>query len=1143
MTITADARSSASTAAGPPASSRRSDDATHTDVVSPYGTAPSAPGAPHGGAQTADSRGSEPGAARTSSHTTSSAHRRLPPAPVRARVVAGVIDLVIGSLLVGGLTAVIWRVGGRPVLTSGLIAFGLVVGARWLTIAATGWSLGGRLLRIRMLGARHQTPSPLGSFLHADLILAVSITTLGLGTIALMRTAAADPEGRGWHDKLSGMALLSARRTKRPARPVSSATEPQGHPATEPDSSSPRADAGAEAPEASSAQDIGEAWDAARRASLSSSESSSGGQSTTSQEPAAAPSSPATEAPDESAARTQHSERAERKAEKKAGKAARGKKARKRGPRPGSTRARSGQEAAQEAQQATTAGAQSAAEAGATESSGRSAHPTTSDPVSSSIRRPRPARPGRPARHAGRALSTGSSSGYASTASETSAEEQALSTAAAATTATSQSAAKATKAATVSSSASAKSAASAGPAIVETDAQAVAVASATPMDPQASAAMAAARAESRPAVEKSLRPPTGPVDEDAVATAPEALEDTEAATSPTQEDTEPAPATPTEAMEPTADDTAPEASSEPISSAPAEEAEEPAEDAQEAADEHAEDPVEEPVDEPAADVEEPVEEPAADVEEPSNEPSEADVEEPQATASSSSDDAASQQPSPMDTETATLDVVEDAPSQPTDDTDSRGDEAEKPSTHAPPSSEHPADQQQSEATTPSAESSKTADDSEASQSSTSHDATSTPQVPRSQATEPVTSQAMEPRHAHAQRWRIQPGHTGKKASGSSAAPPEDQRESVSQPGVPRRESLFTTERQRFAAGAGPVPEVAHTFDTSSILPSGDRNTQALIDSVPWSSVPTSVDAATVDSLPEGVVVSDDGLPQQPTTVSAPAQHASPMDLTNPATVPGGVPAASEGTAHPTVRSHRSHARTSAGSATSAAVPEETPSRRPHASHRFAGPGIPSPTDGRAVPSESRSDARAADAGTVRHERSASVQAPEQSRTGVSRRSAGSVPEAAAPVSSPAAGVSRSPLTPVPDASAQTATPSLPSASSAAPALSVRLVPLLGGNPILIHEPTVVGRDPDNISAYPGAERVALDDPTRSVSKTHAAIFPLLDGVWVTDLHSTNGTRVEYRDGRTVEAVPDKALSALEGSTIFFGRIAFKVEVV
>ena len=1083
MTITADARSSASTAAGPPTSSPVSVGAPHTDVVSPYGTALSAPDDPHGDG----SRGSEPDAARPVAHTPSSAHRRLPPAPVRARIVAGVIDLVIGSLLVGGLTTVIWQVGGRPVLTSGLIAFGLVVGARWLAIAATGWSLGGRLLRIRMLGARNQTPSPLGSFLHADLILAVSITTLGLGTIALMRTAAADSEGRGWHDKLSGMALLSAHRTRRPA-PSSAASERR--PVTEPASSGPRIDAGADTPEESTSRDIGEAWDAARRASLSSSDE----QGATSREPASEPSTQATEVPDESASRARPSERAERKAEKKAGKAARGKKARKRGPRPGSTRARSGQEAAQETRQATAAGAQSAAEAGITESSGRSAHPTTSDPVSSSIRRPRPARPGRPARHAGRALNTGSSSGYASAVSETSAEEQAVSTSAATTTAAPHTAAKATKAATVSSSASAKSAASAGPAIVETDAEAVAVASATPMDPQASAAMAAARAESRPAVEEASRPSAGPADEDAVATAPKAPK---GATSPAQEDADTAPDNLTEATEPAAHDAAPEASSEPTSPTSTEE------------------------------------------------PAEAGVEEPSAAASSSSDNAASQQPSPMDTETATLDVVEDAPSQSTDDADSQDDEAEKPSTHAPPSSQHPVDQQQSEATTPSAESSKTAADSEASQSSTSHDATSTPQVPRSKATKPVTSQTMEPRHAHAQRWRIQPGHTGKKSSGSSAAPAEDQRESVSQPGVPRRESLFTTERQRFAAGAGPVPEVAHTFDTSSILPSGDRNTQALIDSVPWSSVPTSVDAATVDSLPEGVIVTDDDSSRKPEEAEVSSPRAAQMDLTNPSTVPGGVPASSEGQAHPTVRSHRSHAQAPVSSgSTSATATEETPSRRPHTTHRFHGPGIPAP-------------AEEAEAPASRRERRDAAQAPAGSRTSsaasTSRRSgartgdrtagvAGSLTNAAAPTSAPAA-ASHPTAASVPAVSAQAATPSLPSASSASPALSVRLVPLLGGNPILIHEPTVVGRDPDNISAYPGAERVALDDPTRSVSKTHAAIFPLLDGVWVTDLHSTNGTRVEYRDGRSVEAVPDKALSALEGSTIFFGRIAFKVEVV
>ena len=1051
MTITADARGSASTAAGPPTSSHLPNETARPGVVSPYGMTTTASGDPHGGAAAAP-RGSETSTAEPAGHTPSP--HQLPPAPLQARIVAGVIDLVIGSLLVGGLTSAIWQVGGRPVLTSGLIAFGVVVGARWLAIATTGWSLGGRLLSIRMLGARNQAPSPLGSFLHADLILAVSISTLGLGGIALMRTAAADPEGRGWHDKLSGMVLLSARRAKRPNRPTPSATQPERRPVAEPAPTGRRAAAVSEVPRQSSSQNIGEAWDAARRVSLSSSPTE---QSAASQEPAATPSSQAAGEQDESASHRQPFERTGRKAEKKARKAAQ---ARKRGSRPSLTSRRADQGAAQGAEHVTTAGAQSATDAGVTDSSGRTTHPTTSDPVSSSIRRPRPARParpGRPARHAGRALAAGSSSAAAYT-SGASAEGYGMSMDPAATAATPWTTAKAAKAATVSSSPSAKSAASTGPAVSDADAEAVAAASATPVDPQASTAMSLAQVVSRPAVEKPSKPAAGSAEKDAFTAVPREPAD---AAAPPQEDTEA-----------TSSSTASSTSPEPTSATPIK-----------------------------------------------KQVKKRSVPAPSGSASQ------------MDAETATLHAVEDDSSESTD-----GAERPSPQTHAPPSSQRPSD-----TTTPSAESSKTAADSEAPQSSTSRDATSTPQVPRSKATKPVTSQTMEPRHAHTQRWRNQSGHTGKKASGSSAAPAGDQREPVSQPGVPRRESLFTTERQRFAAGAGPVPEVAHTFDTSSILPSGDRNTQALIDSVPWSSVPTSVDAATVDSLPDGVIISDDGLSQQPEEASTPPQRTSPLDLTNPDTVPGGVPASSEGDAHPTVRSHRSHARASADSATSTAAPEGSSPRRSHASHRFQGPGFPSPADEQAAPDEPRSDAQATEAGDTRHEHRAPAQA--QSRTGTSRRSASSgMPEAATPASA-SAGVSLPPATPVPAASPQAATPPLPSASSAAPALSVRLVPLLGGNPILIHEPTVVGRDPDNISAYPGAERVALDDPTRSVSKTHAAIFPLLDGVWVTDLHSTNGTRVEYRDGRTVEAVPDKALSALEGSTIFFGRVAFKVEVV
>ena len=951
---------------------------------------------------------------------------------------AGAIDLLAGSLLFGGLTALIWQVAGRPAMFSGLIAFGVVVGLRWLAIAATGWSLGGLLLRIRMLGARNQTPSPLGSFLHADLILAVSITTLGLGTVALMRTAAADPEGRGWHDKLSGMALLHTRKTKRPDRPTISAAEPGGRPTSEPDS---RAAARSGAPEGSFTQDAGEAWDAAKRAAFSAPRSE---QSAAGQEPTTPPSSKAAEAQDESPSRRRRSERAERKAEKKAEKAA------KRSSREGSARSRAGDQVPQEGAETTTVGAQSATEAGIMTSPGGTAYPTTSDPVSSSIRRPRPARPGQPARHAGRALTTGSPSSATS--------QTASATAAAYTAAVSGKAAsadgygvirapkvvKAAKAATVSSS-SAASAASASPAVSETDAAAVAAASATPMDPQASAALAAAEASAMSAEQRqsTRSAQSAPFATSATAPAQKAVE--KSATSRTSTSTE-TPAKPAGAP------------------------------------------------------------------------------------SGAGGRPSSKQSSQMDAETATLDAVEDTP-EPSESTD----QSEPSSTHGPPS----------EATTPSAESSKTAADSEASQASTSQDATPSTQVPRSKATKPVTSQTMEPRHAHAQRWRIQSGLTGKKTSTSSAAPTEDQREPASQPGVPRRESLFTPERHHFASGAASAPEVAHTFDTSSILPSGDRNTQALIDSVPWSSVPTSVDAATVDSLPEGVIVTDDDSSRKPEEAEASSPRAAQMDLTNPSTVPGGVPASSEGQAHPTVRSHRSHAQAPVSSgSTSATATEETPSRRPHTTHRFQGPGIPAP-------------AEEAEAPASRRERRDAAQAPAGSRTSsaasTSRRSgartgdrtagvAGSLTNAAAPTSVPAA-ASHPTAASVPAVSAQAATPSLPSASSASPALSVRLVPLLGGNPILIHEPTVVGRDPDNISAYPGAERVALDDPTRSVSKTHAAIFPLLDGVWVTDLHSTNGTRVEYRDGRSVEAVPDKALSALEGSTIFFGRIAFKVEVV
>lgn len=134
-----------------------------------------------------------------------------------------------------------------------------------------------------------------------------------------------------------------------------------------------------------------------------------------------------------------------------------------------------------------------------------------------------------------------------------------------------------------------------------------------------------------------------------------------------------------------------------------------------------------------------------------------------------------------------------------------------------------------------------------------------------------------------------------------------------------------------------------------------------------------------------------------------------------------------------------------------------------------------------------------------------------------------------------------PATPAPKAAETMTNPPAAGASRVRRSIGVHLVPVSGGEPILLVRPAVVGRDPDNISLYPDAVPIALADPERSVSKTHAALAPTLDGVWVTDLHSTNGTRIEQRN-RTVAATPDVPAPALGGAVIRFGRTAYRVEV-
>lgn len=82
---------------------------------------------------------------------------------------------------------------------------------------------------------------------------------------------------------------------------------------------------------------------------------------------------------------------------------------------------------------------------------------------------------------------------------------------------------------------------------------------------------------------------------------------------------------------------------------------------------------------------------------------------------------------------------------------------------------------------------------------------------------------------------------------------------------------------------------------------------------------------------------------------------------------------------------------------------------------------------------------------------------------------------------------------------------------------------------------VVGRNPVPPAQSPQAVPVPLDDPARSVSKTHGLV-ELREGMpWVTDLHSTNGTTLTNDVGEAVMCEPGTPMPVGDGWRIGFGE--------
>jgi hypothetical protein len=96
-------------------------------------------------------------------------------------------------------------------------------------------------------------------------------------------------------------------------------------------------------------------------------------------------------------------------------------------------------------------------------------------------------------------------------------------------------------------------------------------------------------------------------------------------------------------------------------------------------------------------------------------------------------------------------------------------------------------------------------------------------------------------------------------------------------------------------------------------------------------------------------------------------------------------------------------------------------------------------------------------------------------------------------------------------------------------------------PLVITGALFIGRNPSATGALPDAELLAIADPEKTLSKTHAVLE--VDGadLWVTDLNSTNGIIVIDPDDSELLVEPGVRTPVVPGVTIEFGTYPIRVD--
>ncbi|WP_457950964.1 RDD family protein [Pseudarthrobacter sp. alpha12b] len=105
-------------------------------------------------------------------------------------------------------------------------------------------------------------------------------------------------------------------------------------------------------------------------------------------------------------------------------------------------------------------------------------------------------------------------------------------------------------------------------------------------------------------------------------------------------------------------------------------------------------------------------------------------------------------------------------------------------------------------------------------------------------------------------------------------------------------------------------------------------------------------------------------------------------------------------------------------------------------------------------------------------------------------------------------------------------------------VAVLRIRLDDGRDFQLDRNVLVGRNPVGQAGEQRAQLLAVDDPGRSISKTHLHLLTDGAGIWVTDRQSTNGSAVTTPDGLRTPLVPGVPTFVTPGSSVHFGDRTF-----